>query len=575
MSEQQSFDSPSPFDQQKQVVAGNQTNVAGDINADGGLVNTGTIETGGGDLVTGAKIIIQRLGSFKTLYWLGGLLALLILISIGVALFNAWRGGQQQEATQAQRDQLNTIGAVLLTPTATPTPVRVAGTLFTVAIAAFGTIDADGLVKPSALGADLSDLLVNGLREEYDQHVVESVSFSPGDVKIWHLADDQTARQIESGLIIGRTPVEREQAARDVAQAIGANMLVYGYLQAEEDPSSLEFFFYYDYPQLRDQPDAVGSRHDLGRALTWPRANPQRTKILLTDPLRRRADILFWLTLGLSYDVEGLEQKAFTIFKEAETALRTWPEDDGKEVLYYFIGRSALYQRNYDEALTAFAHAHDINPTYANALMGLGSVYWDRAQLFYLRDKPLPDDSAACTSAADIAAGAATPDEAFADTEQAIDHFQQALAVAPSANWSLIEPIAQLNLGLGHWLAGLAHRQNQENEQALAEFAESSQTISQTISVFQQANQVELVGHAYLALGIADFYAGNLYARTKRPAEARAAFTNALVAFDQCLALGDNEEANHFFRTKIIDCSCRPYRAEADKAVRNLGGGEG
>ena len=73
-----------------------------------------------------------------------------------------------------------------------------------------------------------------------------------------------------------------------------------------------------------------------------------------------------------------------------------WQGDDGKAVLYYFMGRSALFTRRHDVAIDALEKALALNPTYVNALITLGAVYIDKAQLFFVRDRELPAEIAQC-----------------------------------------------------------------------------------------------------------------------------------------------------------------------------------
>ena len=65
--------------------------------------------------------------------------------------------------------------------------------------------------------------------------------------------------------------------------------------------------------------------------------------------------------------------------QEAEQRLGDWPNAEGKEVLYFFLGRAAFFSREFEEAIRAGETAIAINPDYVNTYILLGLTYMDRA----------------------------------------------------------------------------------------------------------------------------------------------------------------------------------------------------
>ena len=525
------------------------------------------------------KNIIQ-IGSLQIPYWLAFGILLLLLVGVGIGIVNVYRNQATADDTQAVRKILENTPTPTSTPLPTATPVRMSGPLFNIAVAEFGESTQAGQLQPSTVGTDLSRIVFNSLQGEYERNPPFG---EKGQVQIWHLGDNQAERQITQVMVTGRTDAERSAAAKQLAESIRADLIVYGNLAIEDDPGSLNLEFYYNYPQLHELPDAVGGRYELGQPMPFdvsPVAEPNRAKFSVNEPLLFRSKILFWLTIGLAYDINGQNEKALTELQRAEQELTNWTmidgrEVDGKEILYYFIGRSALHLRRYDEATRAFNAALKIDDAYANALIGLGSVSYDRAQLSFARQQPLTDGVEKCVSEEEIAASSPTPEDALNEIEQAIRLFEKALDAAPNAPWPPVEHIARLDLGLVYRLRGQALNLQGKSSAAAAEYQQALDELEKAVQPFQQLEQAELLGHTYLALGVVYQSQANLFARLQQPDQSAIALGEALKQYAQCIDLADDSNANLFFKKQIVECGCRPFKLETEKALIALGGGEG
>lgn len=465
-----------------------------------------------------------------------------------------------------------TTPAPTATPTLTPTPIKMTGPIFNIAVADFGELGSSGETQGSALGSDLSRLIFNELSEQIrNSDLIERLpSLAPGDIQVWHLADVKEQIRQERLWIRGETPTERGKNAATLAQNINADMVIYGHLRVADNPSTLELEFYYDYPQLGEQPDAIGGRTQLARPLVYKNTDPQSITFELKDQLGLRSNILYWLTIGMAHDIQGKEAQALELFLEADAELAKWPESDGKELLYYLIGRSYLYLRNYTEAERYFDLALDLEPGYANALMGKGSIYFDRAQLYAAGQVELPPGVQQCTSQEQVEAVRSTVDDPVAEVNRATDLFAKAVDAAPDAEWPPIEAIAQLNYGLGKYLQG---QYEPDEERAKEDIRAALDVMQQTVPVFEEHQQVELLGHAYLSLGNAHLALGNLLLREGEQREARDTIGEALNFYSQCRNLRDNERASIWFEQKIVECGCEPYFDVSEKALVDLAGG--
>ncbi|MEX1020541.1 MAG: tetratricopeptide repeat protein [Litorilinea sp.] len=528
-------------------------------------------------VVVGKNII--QIGTLAIPMWLVVLIAGGVVLGVGSGIID--RAAERRQLTEFEQRALAPTATPTLTPVPTPTPtpppVVMDGTLFNIAVAEFGELDADGNIQASELGARLSRLLFTGMQGTDFRQLP---FLAPGDMLIWYLAEEQAARHITDSVIRGQTPVARGAQAEALAERIEAQMIINGYLTVADDPGSLALEFYYrpDQHYLRNQPDAIGGRHELGQPLEFSvrtPLDPSAVQMQMTEPLRFRSQILLWLSLGLTFDVQGVPERALDIFRTAEAELDRWPNDDGKELLYYLIGRSALYLRRHEEARQAFAAALEIRPDYANALLGMGSVHFDRAQLFYLRDRPILDGVDQCTDAADVASGAETAAEARAEITQALDYFQRAFDAAPTAPWPPIAQIAQLNLGLGYWLHGQADAVEGQSAAAAENYAQAVTRLDATLAPFADAEQIELLGHAYLGLGVTHFAWGNLLARQQDATGSQEQLTAAFAQLSRCVDLADDLRATRFLQEQIVECGCEPYRGEAEQAILAGGGGEG
>ena len=142
-------------------------------------------------------------------------------------------------------------------------------------------------------------------------------------------------------------------------------------------------------------------------------ASPEGALSRLAGPAEQRATMLFWITRAIVLELSGDPEQALAVLNEGLDLLDKLPggPPQGIELLQLFRGSAALYSRDYATALSALDDALAKQPGYVNALMLKGSVFTDRSQIFYVKDRKLSDEEKQCIT---------TPSFAQAPVDQAV-----------------------------------------------------------------------------------------------------------------------------------------------------------
>ncbi|HXV43450.1 MAG TPA: hypothetical protein VEC96_10325, partial [Anaerolineae bacterium] len=267
------------------------------------------------------------------------------------------------------------------TPTPIPTPSRMSGD-FNIAVAETGQQDANGALESSKDGQQLGQWIFTELQNEYQNLPQEF------DVQVWHDGPELAAKNVTIGLVAD------DEAAAQLANEINANLVIYGNLVGPENAANFTPKFYVKPLQGEaGELDELKGPFQLGAPIPIPIPLDTGDPVLIASlkpEVSLRAKALRWFTIGLIWDLAGQTVKALTTFQQAEQELKEWGEkNQGKEILYYFIGREALFlSRTESEAQKVFASAEEArataeayfqkalssNPDYARADIGLGSV---------------------------------------------------------------------------------------------------------------------------------------------------------------------------------------------------------
>ncbi|MEZ4714604.1 MAG: hypothetical protein R2851_00700 [Caldilineaceae bacterium] len=378
-------------------------------------------------------------------------------------------------------------------------------------------------------------------------------------------------------------------ANAEVLAAANADMLIFGYLTDAEAPEGLVLEFYFRSPTIGGDPDAADGGHRLGRPIAsnvpvTDKANATLALHAISPELEERANGLFWLTQAMSFEFANRPEQALKILQEAEPQLASWQENDGKEVFYLFLGRAALFDRQFDEAIRAGNEAVRINPDYANAYALLGMTYMDKAQLHFASGRELSPAEAKCTDAADFANASPTLEDAIADAQRAVDNLEQAVALAPASAWPAVEPHTVMNLGLAERVLALAQIFDGRGDAAAITLTQGEDHLQTALAAFDPASNPQYYAWTQMGLGqnyrlqayLAELDAWNANAAddSAAAATATAAETTLLEAakgaYQACIDQRDATAAYPVFQEKVLGCACEPYRASAQEALGAL-----
>ena len=494
-------------------------------------------------------------------------------------------------SSQDQARGLSKIESIVdVTPTATSEPIQMTGA-FNVIVAEFGELDSQGNISDSQAGQWLSSWLAQQLQAEFTATNLA--------IEVWQDRLNKPASNPTIGIV---TDDAEAQAQMD---KFGAEMLIYGTLDSTQDPAALQLNFAWSIPPLQDGPDAVNGHEKLGESV--PIANLgeaalYKREVANNPTLWRRVNVLIWLSQGLVNGLLGDHVAARDVLLAAankldatkETAER--PENDGTQLLYYFLGREYLTLHQLDDAEAKFKEAIGLDPNYVNAHIGLGNVFFDKASFYFIQQQPLANGLNTCKDAIDSEQLAAisgqlpiTVSQALSASQQAVDSYQLALDKAPGSAWKPMETVAQYMLGRGYRLKGDAARLVGPAywPQASDDLIKAEELISPTLQLFDQDQYHGLLAYAYFDLASAQRARGAIFERQANSEsdvqrsqayteQALAAYTSALDNYQQCSAQQSLRDANgeHIMQERIA-CFCEGYEILVGKHIGDLGGASG
>lgn len=415
---------------------------------------------------------------------------------------------------------------------------------FKIAVADFGEVDAQGQVRSSENGDQLSQWIFHALEDEFKN--LPSDLRQTLDPQIWH--DSLWPLKIRTR--IGTVPDDPDVACQRAA-AIGADILIYGNLKADQNVAS--FAPRFCIRQVRkdtDELDDIIGNHQLGAPISvrLPLKLPDDpvARLALNSRLVTRVDAMSRLTIGLLYDLIGDSNTALDVFQKTNSDLR-WDDRDGKEILYYFIGKQYLYLKQLPQARAAFEKALSLNPDYARAHIGLGSTYYESAQ-----DLASPVDRLQ------------NPDLAHA-----MDEYQQALTLARRQQDRRVELQAHFALGTAYRLKGEAFLFQNQLDQADSFLDLTIQEINRGLELITP-DQHRLLGHADLAMATAYHQKAHIRLTQGNRAESKTLFDQANDWYSQCIKQADASPEDQFLADKIKAAACVPYKKDVERALIDL-----
>jgi len=412
-------------------------------------------------------------------------------------------------------------------------PDRMTG-LFNIAVAEFGQVDAQGQVHPTSKGQAISQRLFDGLRVEFDSLPVNvRQDLQP---QLWHDSLGITRKRVRIGIVPGETPEARAEAARQLARRINAHVIIYGNLPA--DGSGAGFV-----PEVYVSPGAgidveadkiVGVYQPIGAipVQLLDKANDPIVGRSITIRLNSMTNVLSLFTIGLMYDLLGYPGRALPVLQQAEDELASTGQD-GNEVLWFFIGREALWLKRDEEAQPAFEEAVRLNPNYARARLGLGDIHLNKAY------------------------GQSSADRIQApDLEQAIAEYQKALETAePSVKVEALYSLGAVYRLKGETLLNLA-----DFPAADSAFVTTVGYLSAALDALKNTERYRLLAQTYLTLGEAYEDQGHVQLRQNNKEGSRPFFEEARTSYDRCIQQEDAAPTDLILTDQIVGKLCVPYK---------------
>lgn len=439
----------------------------------------------------------------------------------------------------------------LLYPLLEPTwwPSQMTGT-YRIAVANFGEVGTNGQVQATERGKVISKWFFDNLAGEYASTPLDVAQDVAKTIQVWHDLDPATEKNVTFGVIRGRNAAERQAAAATLATRINAHMVIYGNLVTDaQGYPQLDLAFYLA-PAVNDETAAIVGPHRLSKPLALPAAftvdNPDANSAV-SALLRVRTEAFFWLTVALTLDIQGRSAEALAVLRHAKAELTDWVEEDGKEILYFFIGREALFLDDLTEAEANFRQALALNPTYARAQIGLGSTHLKRARTI-------------------APAGRLNPPSALL---QAVDDHIHGLELAAQENDPLIIALANLALAKSYRLMGETYYHLGQDGEAQRFFALTRQKVAPLLAPLQAAGQIRLLAQAYEVQGAAYLQEADLLRRSD-PEQARTLLQGAAEAYASCIAQG-RQIVDKVLTEEVIGEGCRRYAEITATYVEELG----
>lgn len=440
-----------------------------------------------------------------------------------------------------------------------------------IAVATFGQQDAQGNFQSSAQGQALSQWLYGKLQDEK--------SGLPENTKLTVWNDDRMTF-LDKRVSIGR--IDNEAQAAKLADDLKADMVIFGDLDAGQNPATFVPQFYVR--QEKREADELTGAQPLGANLKIDKPVPD-LKDFLEQNLQPRAQAVLWFARGIGLDALGEYGKAYQLFCRADVALPNWSAKQGREILYYFMGREALFAGRSDDIARAtqdlpksdwgscapfntaadatdaaqqwFEKSKSINADYARGYFGLGQAHAQRANRI-VRAK---DHARLNTAQSELA--------------QAIQNFKDALVrIQPGDTRSLMDLKAHAALGSAHILMGQTF--------ILANEADRSKPIALALPDLQRAeaelepltraippDQTRFLAQTFLTLGTARQVRGQAAEILHDVDSAATIFTAAAHDFSQCLEIGKREPNDEFLTGTVLPL-CTNALTQVNQALGKL-----
>lgn len=452
---------------------------------------------------------------------------------------------------------------------------------FNIAVADIGVIQPDGSMRHTEFGDHISATLYQALDDAY-VHAKATGEFDR-DVLIWHDSLGRgEGKNAALGYVTGATPAARMDSAAQLARRIKAQMVVFGHLTDATDPESLELEFYFDAQDRAGEPSALWGGYEFGAPIqpsTPYAANPDSANLTVSEKLGPRSRALFWMTQAISYGLAGLPARGLAILQQAEPAVDGWQKGEGKELFHLVLGELAQKSRQYTTAITALNEALEDDAAFTPALILLGGVYLDRAQLFPYRTQQAPAGLESCISLENIENSSPDLAAAIQDSDMAVDLLERAVRLA-GEQASPFAPRARMNLGLAYRVRATWQVMQNDFDAAEESLNQAQTALEGALAAFTPAD--DPVYYAWTQVGLGTVARLRAHSAAVQRDQAQDAATRAaaqqtqvtwlqtaIAHYDACNAMREETAGNALFQQRVLACSCAPFALEARQVLSN------
>jgi hypothetical protein len=374
---------------------------------------------------------------------------------------------------------------------------------------------------------------------------------------VWFDGISPIEKRVTIGVVAGSDDSSRRGHASKLTKDLNANLLIYGNYTATQDGGITraelipEFYIRAD---SRDADEFTG-RQQLGRPITVKLDENGVIDSGASSALRTRQEALSRIAIALLYDANGSNDRALEFLKKADIDLpkSEWPDQDGRELLYYLIGREALLLssaqtdeqsalRLLDEAAGYFERALAINSEYPAAKLAQASTRVQQAN--WLAKRPF-----ATVEWQGIALSAT----------QSISDTLIAQSLKSAEDQSPFNQKAQAILGDAYRLLGVAQMRMGQFEASKSSLDRAVQLIDEQLTM-ADVLQTRFRAQLQLLLGVAYHERARLHRFGMSDADAgETDYASAETAYKACA--NDPNAHDDAYIGRLRDLQCGPYLA--------------
>lgn len=374
----------------------------------------------------------------------------------------------------------------------------------------------------------VANIGASGLESPISEVLAAELSENP-NIQIWH-DSPELARQ---GVTIGAVDETSQpsQTAASLAERLNADMILFGdVVQTNGSPQAALQIWLAPDPQFGFDLFQGGFAFGLPVPLTGAEASS------LPEVLAGQVKSSAWIALGLTEERLGHSLESLEAFSKAGAY-------SSSDMVHFFAGQASLFlvdretipqvaKQAFDLAAEQeFRQALDLNPQNLRALVGLGTVFHQRAQrkMLILQNQFTGENLS-------------LDPELMGNLEQAIQTYRQALALFPDQG-SGHDPAldaARLGLGVCYRLRGEAYFYSGQTSLAESDFNEAVQLMQPALAPLEAAGQTRLLALVYQGLGTAYQWQGYLREVQGSQAESRSLYQKAAESYTACIAIGEN-----------------------------------